>query len=191
MTTQDHKTGLTMTEVEEGIVAVKLELKTTACISSEAVEDNLAEAVVVQVDIAERLPYAVTMPLTEIVVHDDVALMGKQHVERYDEDGHSQVDKPQVQIPEQPYQRAMHPCHALGAATPLFVLQLLHLLAYLALDIVAELAERLHAGHLLWLDLETEFLLDDDDDVNEVEAVAERASAVPVRYTAGWTGRWI
>jgi hypothetical protein len=116
-----------MTELEEGIVAVKFEVKTTAGISSEAVKDNLAEAIVVQVDIAERLPYAVTMPLTEIVVHDYIPPMGKQHVERYDEDGHSQVDEPQVQILEKPYQRAMHPWHTLSATAPRLVLQLLHL----------------------------------------------------------------
>ena len=39
------------------------------------------------------------------------------------------------------------------------------------LDVVAELAECLHIGHFLCLDLEAKFLLDDDHDVDEIKAV--------------------
>jgi hypothetical protein len=114
-------------EFEEGIVAVEFELKTLTGVCGKAVEDNLAEAIVIQIDIAERLPYAKTVAPTKIVVHDYIATMGKQHVERYNEDGHSQVDEPQVQILEKPYQRAVHPWHTLSATAPRLVLQLLHL----------------------------------------------------------------
>ena len=41
----------------------------------------------------------------------------------------------------------------------------------LFLDVVAEIVERLHVRHLFGLDLEAEFLLDDDHDVDEIEAV--------------------
>ena len=43
-----------------------------------------------------------------------------------------------------------------------------HPLGCLLLDIVAEILECLDVSHLFGLDLETEFALDDDHDVNEI-----------------------
>ena len=41
----------------------------------------------------------------------------------------------------------------------------------LFLDVVAEIVESLHIRHLFGLDLETKLLLDDDHDVDKIEAV--------------------
>lgn len=48
--------------------------------------------------------------------------------------------------------------------------RILHL-AYLALNIVAELAKGYNPLHFLWLNLETKVLLHDNNNINEVKAI--------------------
>ena len=126
MAAQNDEARLAVTQFVERVNTVEVDLKLTAGIGGKAVEDDLPEAVVVQVDVAERLLHAVMVALTEVVVHRDIALVGKQHVEGDDKDGHAEVHKPQVQVLERPYQRAVHPRHALSAAAPRLMLQLFH-----------------------------------------------------------------
>lgn len=48
--------------------------------------------------------------------------------------------------------------------------RILHL-AYLALNIVAELAKGYNPLHFLWLNFETKVLLHDNNNINEVKAI--------------------
>ena len=126
MTAQDDKAFLPAAQlVKEGQTdALKFEL--TSCIDCKTVEYHLSETIVVQIDVAKRLPHAEVMTTTEIVIHRDIATMGEKHVERDDEEGHTQIDKPEVQILERPHQRPMHPHRTTGTALPFLMFQPLH-----------------------------------------------------------------
>ena len=126
MTAQDDKTFLPAAQLVEEGQTDALKLKLPPCIGCKTVEYHLSETIVVQIDVVKRLPHTEAMTATEIVVYRNIAPMGKEHIERDDEDSHTQIDKPQVQKPERPYQRLVHPHRTAGIALPFLMLQLHH-----------------------------------------------------------------
>ena len=117
---------------EEFVVTVHVELELHTAIGGKTVDDNLSEHEVVAIYIDKRLHPAISHPPAEKAVGDDVALMGKQHVEGYYQ-GQDGIHGPEPYDLVELHQGNLHKGCPSGLAVPfLFCLALSHFhLSYL------------------------------------------------------------
>ena len=164
---EQDKGPRTLSQSAEVFETVDGDAEVAACIHGETVDDDLCEHVVVAVSHPKCLYRTVTPTLAEVMV-DGLETVTEQ-TWRNDKYISEDIDNPNVYTLQQLDKPTMHQTIAVCRAFPLLLCT--HRLIDFTLNVIAELAERGDALHLLGLDLKTEVAFYDDNDIYEVEAV--------------------
>ena len=85
MAAQDNDTLRLPSQLTELFEALHLKLELIAGIGGKAVDDDLSESVMVQIGVAECLPWRESVLAAEIVPNGEACLMVDQHIDWGDE----------------------------------------------------------------------------------------------------------
>ena len=72
MTAQDDKAILLSRQFQEQVVVLDIEVEMLPCIHGKAVEDDLSELTVVEINVTERLQRTIAHPQTKEMIHGDI-----------------------------------------------------------------------------------------------------------------------